>query len=208
MNKLLNRILALFVVPPAERDEVRAIKAEISALRDEVAALKESKSDPDEDEHGQFLECDECRAKPGSPLLCGDCFKRRAEWSKRKRAASLDSGKTMGDDRLLKIAALFNKWANAGPNDKGPRNGWTAQKVLNQIGEVLGDPFAREPNAESDKEELRPWLPAEALTILHDLYQVLWCEAFYDPTNEETQKFARPISVKMTRLNELLRFKP
>lgn len=31
----------------------------------------------------QFVECDTCRAKPGSPVLCDDCLRRRREWCAR-----------------------------------------------------------------------------------------------------------------------------
>jgi hypothetical protein len=30
----------------------------------------------------EYKECDECRMKPGSPILCSDCLERRAEHSK------------------------------------------------------------------------------------------------------------------------------
>ncbi len=36
--------------------------------------------------HGErtaFVECDTCRAKPGSPVLCDDCLRRRREWCAR-----------------------------------------------------------------------------------------------------------------------------
>ncbi len=49
------------------------------------------------------------------------------------------------EDPLLKIAALFNGWANAGAPDGGPANVTTAAGVLTKIGAALGDPFAREP---------------------------------------------------------------
>ena len=29
-----------------------------------------------------FVECDECRKKPGSPQLCDDCLRRRGEFEK------------------------------------------------------------------------------------------------------------------------------
>ncbi len=44
-------------------------------------------------------------------------------------------------DTLLKISALFNGWANAGPPDGGPCNVRTAAGVLAKIGAALGDPF-------------------------------------------------------------------
>ncbi len=47
------------------------------------------------------------------------------------------------NDTLLKIAALFNGWANAGAPDGGPANVTTAAGVLTKIGAALGDPFAR-----------------------------------------------------------------
>ncbi len=51
-----------------------------------LAAHRDAKpGDPDEDKHGQFRECDTCRAKPGSPALCPSCLARRAAWSERKR---------------------------------------------------------------------------------------------------------------------------
>jgi hypothetical protein len=59
------------------------------------------------------------------------------------------------DDRLSKIAALFNGWANSGPNDGGPSNGWSAPAVLNEIGAALGDPFAPEVEAMADAAEKR-----------------------------------------------------
>ena len=44
-------------------------------------------------------------------------------------------------ETLLKIAAAFNGWANAGSPDGGPSNAITAAKVLEAIGEALGDPL-------------------------------------------------------------------
>lgn len=32
----------------------------------------------------EFVECDECHAKPGSPVLCAECLERRAVWSTRE----------------------------------------------------------------------------------------------------------------------------
>ena len=29
----------------------------------------------------EFIECDTCRAKPGTPTLCAECLRRRAIWS-------------------------------------------------------------------------------------------------------------------------------
>jgi hypothetical protein len=53
----------------------------------------------------------------------------------------------------------------------------------------------------------RPPFAEEAATLLREVYGVLWTEAFYDPRNEETRKFAEPLSRKMSEANKLLGFK-
>ena len=60
-----------------------------------------------------------------------------------------------------------------------------------------------------DGVEYRPQtrVQLEAMTLLHEVYAVLWAEAFYDPYNDQTRKFAKPLAEKMMRVNELLRFK-
>jgi hypothetical protein len=50
-------------------------------------------------------------------------------------------------------------------------------------------------------------LQKEERLLLCELYGALWTEAFYDPYNDSTQRFAEPLSRKMTRLNELMGFK-
>lgn len=47
----------------------------------------------------------------------------------------------------------------------------------------------------------------EANKLLHDVYQVLWCEAYYDPTNDLIMKFAKPLADKMTEANKILGYK-
>lgn len=47
----------------------------------------------------------------------------------------------------------------------------------------------------------------EVVGILNHLYTVLWSEAYYDPTTESIGKFAKPLSDKMRRLNEILKFR-
>lgn len=43
--------------------------------------------------------------------------------------------------------------------------------------------------------------------ILNDIYQVLWCEGYYDNRDAPTGKFSRPLSDKMTELNKTMKFK-
>jgi hypothetical protein len=50
-------------------------------------------------------------------------------------------------------------------------------------------------------------LEAEARRLLSEVYGCLWTEAYYDPDSEDTRKFAQPLAEKMSRLNELLKFK-
>lgn len=39
------------------------------------------------------------------------------------------------------------------------------------------------------------------------LYQIIWCEACYDPTNEETEKLADKLLPFIRDLNDELHFK-
>lgn len=48
---------------------------------------------------------------------------------------------------------------------------------------------------------------AEEIKLLSEITYALWSEAFYDPYNESTQKFAEPLAFKMRRLNEIIGFK-
>lgn len=50
-------------------------------------------------------------------------------------------------------------------------------------------------------------LTPEAKQILGYVYGALWAEGYYDALNESTEKFARPLADKMSRLNEILKFK-
>ena len=50
-------------------------------------------------------------------------------------------------------------------------------------------------------------MEAEVKGILREVYGALWAEAYYDAFNDSTKKFAQPLSDKMRRLNELLKFK-
>lgn len=55
----------------------------LKALVDLVFGKPEASELPE----SEFVECAECAAKPGSPSLCPDCLRRRAEHSARRRAA-------------------------------------------------------------------------------------------------------------------------
>jgi len=50
-------------------------------------------------------------------------------------------------------------------------------------------------------------LEQEAIKLLSEVYGRLWTEAYYDPMNESTRKFSKPLSDKMSKLNKLLKFK-
>lgn len=50
-------------------------------------------------------------------------------------------------------------------------------------------------------------IPDRALRLLKEVYAGLWMEAYYDPTNESTRKFAEPLADKMVELNSILHFK-
>lgn len=50
-------------------------------------------------------------------------------------------------------------------------------------------------------------IPDEALKLLAQVYSVLWTEAYYDPYNEDTRKFATPLADIMTQINKLIKFK-
>lgn len=165
-----------------------------------AAALKAKDRDPDEDEHGQFLECAECRVKPGSPMLCRDCFARRAKWSERKQKAGTQGRAT--PDKLARIKALYDGWANAMPLDGGPCNLLTAHVVLTNIGAILAEPSVKPhghivstgqpmykckregcetiwpevrfcPACQPKEEEFRAGLPAEILLKLHSRWEVI-----------------------------------
>lgn len=47
----------------------------------------------------------------------------------------------------------------------------------------------------------------EAAKLLAEVYGVLWTEANYDPINESTRKFAKPLADKMMEANKLLGFR-
>lgn len=47
----------------------------------------------------------------------------------------------------------------------------------------------------------------ELFNLLNEIYGRLWTEGYYDPDCEATRKFARPLSDKMGRVNEILGFK-
>jgi hypothetical protein len=44
--------------------------------------------------------------------------------------------------------------------------------------------------------------------LLCNLYKNIWVEACYDPYNEHTEKFAGNLLPDISRLNEILKFKP
>lgn len=50
-------------------------------------------------------------------------------------------------------------------------------------------------------------LEQEARTELYALYQKIWCESSYNPSNEETRKFAQELLPHIQALNKLWRFK-
>lgn len=50
-------------------------------------------------------------------------------------------------------------------------------------------------------------LSKEETDILNKIYQELWMEANYDRTTDEIQKFAKPLSDMMSKLNKTLQFK-
>jgi len=47
----------------------------------------------------------------------------------------------------------------------------------------------------------------EVMDLLRSVYGSLFIEAVYDPYNESTKKFARPLYEEMKRVNEILGFK-
>jgi len=50
-------------------------------------------------------------------------------------------------------------------------------------------------------------MEAEAKRLLSQISAALWAEAYYDPFNDSTKRFAAPLADKMKRLNELLGFR-
>ena len=48
---------------------------------------------------------------------------------------------------------------------------------------------------------------AKLLMLLNEIYSVLYTEAYYDPTNEQLQKFAKPLADKMKEINDMVCFK-
>ena len=64
--------------------------------------------------------------------------------------------------------------------------------------EVIIDGVTYKPVSEPD---------AEAMRLLEEVYGVLWTETYYDPYNEDTRNFARPLAEKMREANLILRFK-
>jgi hypothetical protein len=53
----------------------------------------------------------------------------------------------------------------------------------------------------------RPPLLEDAAKLLAEVYGVLWTEVCYDPTNEHTREFAKPLLDKMAEANKLLGFR-
>ena len=47
----------------------------------------------------------------------------------------------------------------------------------------------------------------DVLRLLAEVYATLWTEAFYDPYNDRTRKFAEPLARKMQEANKILNFK-
>jgi hypothetical protein len=50
-------------------------------------------------------------------------------------------------------------------------------------------------------------IEVETGKLLCSIYGIVWAEAYYDPYNEDTQRFALRIVDKIGRLNEILHFK-
>ena len=50
-------------------------------------------------------------------------------------------------------------------------------------------------------------LPEEAKELLNSIYCDLWMDAYVDMMNNKTKEFSKPIADKMTKLNEILKFK-
>lgn len=51
------------------------------------------------------------------------------------------------------------------------------------------------------------FIPDRAMKLLSEVYGTLWAEGYYDPITEAVGKFARPLSDKMSELNDILGFK-
>lgn len=47
----------------------------------------------------------------------------------------------------------------------------------------------------------------ESFKALNDLYREIWCEAFFDPTNEDWKAFAQKLLPLIQKANEGLGFK-
>lgn len=47
----------------------------------------------------------------------------------------------------------------------------------------------------------------KAMSLLAEVYNALWAEGYYDPLNESTGKFARPLAQKMQDANAILKFR-
>lgn len=70
--------------------------------------------------------------------------------------------------------------------------------ALPEILQVNGEIYYRSPGCD---------LSDECKRLLSDLYERIWCDAFYDCFNESTRKFARELNPMIARLNEILKFK-
>jgi hypothetical protein len=90
---LLGYLILYRIAPataPAEKPAVDPVKAALKGISareptpEEVAMLRQVATESEENspyQERRFVECPMCRAKPGSPLLCDDCLKRRsAAW--------------------------------------------------------------------------------------------------------------------------------
>jgi hypothetical protein len=57
----------------------------------------------------EFVECDTCRAKPGSPLLCDGCLRNRFVISTLKERCKLESATKKFRERYHKARGLNTK---------------------------------------------------------------------------------------------------
>lgn len=47
----------------------------------------------------------------------------------------------------------------------------------------------------------------KVIKLLNEVYSRLWVEAYYDPYNDQMQKFARPLADYMSEINCIIGFK-
>jgi hypothetical protein len=46
----------------------------------------------------------------------------------------------------------------------------------------------------------------QASALLEEVYQQVYIEAYYDPTNQQLREFAKPLADKMGEVRKILRF--